>query len=210
MTHTGPDLPPAAWGDYFAEQLGKLPLMVILRGVAPDDAVATARAAWDAGVDLVEVTIERPEGVEALAAIVRDGGSQRTVGAGTLTTPERVRTAHEAGAAFGVAPGLDDDTVRAAADLGMPFLPGVATASEVTRAAGWGMTAVKAFPASTLGPGWISAMAGPFPELQVVATGGVNAGNAPDYLAAGALAVGMGGAVTQGGGLAELARALRR
>lgn len=204
------ELAPATWSEYFAEHLRDLPLMVILRGVAPDDAVRTARAAWDAGVNLLEVTIERPAGLEALAAVVGAGGTSRTVGAGTLTTPRRVRAAHDAGAAFGVAPGLDRSTVRAAARLKMPFLPGVATATEVSTAVSWGLTTVKAFPASVLGPAWISAMAGPFPELKVVATGGVNASNAAEYISAGALGLGVGGALAGGGAmLSDLVSHLR-
>lgn len=198
------DLAPPEWGAFFHDRLEPLPLMVILRGATVEDAVATARAAWDAGVHLVEVTIERPEGIDALSAVVRDAGPQRWVGAGTLTSPERVAAAREARATFGVAPGLDRATVLAAARHRMPFLPGVSTATDVTRATGWGFTAVKAFPASQLGPDWIPAMTGPFPQLKVVATGGVNASNAPDYLSAGALGVGIGGALTTAGALQDV------
>ncbi|WP_246407238.1 bifunctional 4-hydroxy-2-oxoglutarate aldolase/2-dehydro-3-deoxy-phosphogluconate aldolase [Nocardiopsis aegyptia] len=184
--------------------------MLILRGASPDDAVAAARQAWSAGVRLVEVTLESESGLSALEAVVRAAEGRFDVGAGTLTTPERLRRAVDAGARFGVAPGLDADTVAAAERLGVPFLPGIATPTEAGQAVRLGVTAVKAFPASILGPAWISAIAGPFPELRVVATGGVNARSAPDYLRAGALGVGVGRSLTAGGALAELVPALSR
>ncbi|KOX13249.1 bifunctional 4-hydroxy-2-oxoglutarate aldolase/2-dehydro-3-deoxy-phosphogluconate aldolase [Nocardiopsis sp. NRRL B-16309] len=184
--------------------------MLILRGASPDDAVAAARNAWSAGVRLVEVTLEGESGLPALEAVVHAAEGRVPVGAGTLTTPERLRRAVDAGARFGVAPGLDPDTVAAAERLGVPFLPGVATPTEVGQALRLGVTAVKAFPASILGPAWISALAGPFPELRVVATGGVDAPSAPDYLRAGALGLGVGRSLASDGALAELVSSLSR
>jgi 2-dehydro-3-deoxyphosphogluconate aldolase/(4S)-4-hydroxy-2-oxoglutarate aldolase len=203
-------VPLHGWADFFAEGLSPVPLMLILRGASPDDAVAAARQAWSAGVRLVEVTLESESGLPALEAVVRAAEGRFPVGAGTLTTPERLRRAVDAGARFGVAPGLDPDTVAAAERLGVPFLPGVATPTEAGLALRLGVTAVKAFPASILGPAWISALAGPFPELRVVATGGVDAGSAPEYLRAGALGVGVGSSLASGGALAELVPALTR
>ncbi|MCY9786488.1 bifunctional 4-hydroxy-2-oxoglutarate aldolase/2-dehydro-3-deoxy-phosphogluconate aldolase [Nocardiopsis sp. EMB25] len=205
-----PHRPIAVWADYFTDGLSPVPLMLILRGVSPDDAVSAAREAWRAGVRLVEVTLEREEGLPALEAVVRAAEGRFDVGAGTLTTPERLRRAVDAGARFGVAPGLDADTVAEADRMGVPFLPGAATPTEVGQAVRLGLTAVKAFPAHLLGPGWIPALRGPFPELRVVATGGVDATSAPEYLRAGALGVGVGRSLAAGGGLSDLAGALSR
>ncbi|WP_304452485.1 bifunctional 4-hydroxy-2-oxoglutarate aldolase/2-dehydro-3-deoxy-phosphogluconate aldolase [Nocardiopsis sp. YSL2] len=203
-------VPLPGWADFFADGLTPVPLMLILRGASPDDAVAAARRAWSAGVRLVEVTLESESGLPALEAVVRAAEGRFPVGAGTLTTPARLSRAVNAGARFGVAPGLDPDTVAAAERLGVPFLPGVATPTEAGRAVRLGVTAVKAFPASILGPAWVSALAGPFPELRVVATGGVDARSAPDYLRAGALGVGVGRSSASGGALAELVPAVSR
>ncbi|MEV2278895.1 bifunctional 4-hydroxy-2-oxoglutarate aldolase/2-dehydro-3-deoxy-phosphogluconate aldolase [Nocardiopsis sp. NPDC049922] len=205
-----PARPVTGWADFFADGLSPVPLMLILRGAAPDRAVAAAREAWRAGVRLVEVTLESEAGLPALEAVVRAAEGRFSVGAGTLTTPERLRRAVDAGARFGVAPGLDADTVAEAARLRVPFLPGVATPTEVGRAARMGVTAVKAFPANLLGPGWVSALRGPFPELRVVATGGVDATSAPEYLRAGALGVGVGRSPAESGGLPDLVAALSR
>lgn len=195
------------WQGFFDTELASTPVVVILRGLSPDEAVSAARHAWSAGVRLVEVTIESEAGLPALEAVVHAAGGNVPVGAGTVTTPQRLKQAAELGARFGVAPGLDADTVQAADEHRVPFLPGVATPSEAGHALRLGVTTVKAFPASSLGPEWIRALAGPFPELRVVATGGVRASNAADYLQAGALGVGVGASVASGG-LAELAHEL--
>jgi 2-dehydro-3-deoxyphosphogluconate aldolase / (4S)-4-hydroxy-2-oxoglutarate aldolase len=187
--------PIAEWTDFFATALAEVPLVAIMRHVEPGEAVSIARECWDHGIRLVEVTVERPEGVDALRAVVDAAGGRSPVGAGTVTTPERLRTAVDAGASFAVAPDLDEDTVRAADRQGIPMLPGVFSPSEVGRAVRMGVTTVKAFPSSVLGPEWVSAIAGPFPELRVVGTGGVTTELAPRLLDAGALGVGIGAAL---------------
>ena len=201
--------PFAHWAEFFAQALSEVPLVAILRGLDADEAVRAAREAWEAGVPLVEVTVERPEGVDALRAVVAAAPEGRPVGAGTVTTPERLDLARKAGARFAIAPGLDDDTVRAAQEHDLPFLPGVATPSEAARALRLGVSTVKVFPASILGPEWIRAVADPLPELRMVATGGIDADNAAYFLGAGALGVGMGSAL-RGAGLPRLVAALRR
>jgi len=168
--------------------------MAILRGVTPADAVARASTAWASGIELVEVTIEREEGLEALAAVCA-AAEGNVVGAGTVTTPERLSLATKLGAGFAVAPGLDPDTVHAAEEKGLPFLPGVATPTEVGAAVRLGLRTLKAFPASALGVGWIRAIRGPFPEVRLVATGGVGATNGQEMLEAGAVAIGAGAAL---------------
>ena len=117
----------------------------------------------------------------------------------------------EHGARFGIAPGLDADTVAGALDdegEDTPFLPGVATASEVQAAQALGARVVKAFPASILTPAWITAMAAPFPRMGFIATGGVSGDNAADFLAVGAL--GVAASAKRGSDrLAEVCRAVR-
>lgn len=196
------------WAAFFDSELDSVPLVVILRGLTVDDAVTAARQAWAAGVRLVEVTIESERGLPALEAVVTAAGKDRVVGAGTVTTPHRLTQAIQLGARFGVAPGLDIDTVLASDEQGVPFLPGVATPSEAGQALRLGINTVKAFPASSLGPDWVKALAGPLPDLRCIPTGGVRASNARDYLDSGALAVGVGSSITTDG-LADLVRELR-
>ena len=189
----------------FAALLSGRPLVAILRGVAPGEAVRLAGAVWDSGLGVVEVPIQTPDAVASLAAVAaaaRDRGE--VCGAGTVISADQVRAAADSGAAFTVAPGLDLDVLRASESAGLPHLPGVATASEVQRALRAGCVWLKAFPAGALGAGWFRDMRGPFPGVRFVATGGVGAHNAAEFLGAGATALGVGGAITRPGGLDEL------
>ncbi|WP_461154928.1 bifunctional 4-hydroxy-2-oxoglutarate aldolase/2-dehydro-3-deoxy-phosphogluconate aldolase [Saccharopolyspora tripterygii] len=183
------------------------PVMAILRGMDPQRTVELARRAWDLGIDAVEVPIETPEAEPSLAAAVRAGAERgRPVGAGTITTPDRLRTARDLGAAFTIAPGLDPEIVRLSAELDLPHVPGVATPSEIQQAMRLGSSWVKAFPAAELGSSWFRAMKGPFPGLRVVATGGMNARNAPEFLQAGADVVAVGSALEDEAQLPALAQ----
>jgi 2-dehydro-3-deoxyphosphogluconate aldolase/(4S)-4-hydroxy-2-oxoglutarate aldolase len=171
-------------------------VMVILRGFSPNRTVELAERAWSLGIDAVEVPVQSEEAFAALAAAVEAGRrAGRTVGAGTVITPDQMRRVADSGATFAVSPGFDLALVASARDCGLAYLPGVATATEVQAAAVAGLTHVKAFPASVLGTGWFRAMRGPFPDMGFVATGGINANNAPDFLNAGVAAVALGSAL---------------
>ena len=168
-------------------------VMAILRGQPPAETVALAGRLWDAGLDLVEVPIGSPEAVPALRAAVAAGAERgKRVGAGTVVTPEQVRVAAQAGAQYTVAPGLDLTVLAASLTAGLPHLPGVATATEVQQARAAGCRWLKAFPAATLGPAWLRAITGPFPDLAIVATGGLRLADVAEYLAAGARVVALG------------------
>jgi Entner-Doudoroff aldolase len=182
--------------DFFTDVLAGQPVMAILRGLSPERTVTLAERAWDLGIDLVEVTVQTPDAVESLAAAVLAGERRgKLVGAGTVVSLAQLRQVIAARARFAVAPGLDLDLVEAAAALNLPYLPGVATPTDVQTAATAGLRYLKAFPATVLGPGWFRAMGGPFPGMRFVATGGIDATNAGEYLAAGAVTVGVGSAL---------------
>ncbi|MER5996010.1 bifunctional 4-hydroxy-2-oxoglutarate aldolase/2-dehydro-3-deoxy-phosphogluconate aldolase [Streptomyces viridosporus] len=187
---------PAGFTRFFDDAFAAVPLMAILRGYSPERTVELANRAWDLGVTQVEVPIQDPGAVPSLEAAVASGARRNLgVGAGTVTTPEQVHIAREAGAAFTVAPGYDDDVIEESLDVGIPHLPGVCTPSETGRAQRRGLRWVKAFPASHLGPSWVRAVRAPFPELRIVATGGVDAENAASFLQAGARVVALGSAL---------------
>lgn len=193
----------------FAPVFGTARVMVILRDLPADETLRLARRAWDLGIGVVEVPVRTPEALTALRKTVAAGRERgRPVGAGTVFAVEQVVRAAEAGAAFTVAPGLDLAVADAAAERGLPHLPGVATPSEAQRARDHGLRWLKAFPAVSLGPAWFRAVAGPLPELCFVATGGLDAGNAGEFLAAGVRVVAVGSALAdprQVDRLAELA-----
>lgn len=189
---------------------GDVPLMAILRGMGTERTLAVATAAWDLGITSVEVPVQTPADVEALR-VLADAAKARglKVGAGTVVSLEHVRQAADAGASFTVSPGFDLEVVRASHDAGMPALPGVATATDVQLAMKSGLTWLKAFPASLLGPAWFTAMSGPFPHVNFVATGGMDSANAAQYLDAGVRVVAVGSALEDAAQLPALARLLR-
>jgi 2-dehydro-3-deoxyphosphogluconate aldolase / (4S)-4-hydroxy-2-oxoglutarate aldolase len=183
----------AASIDFFAEHLAAAPVIAVLRGLSPQDAVRTAEACWQGGVVLVEVSRSHDPAFKAVRAVCERARTLgRIAGAGTVSTPEDVGAAASAGAAFAVAPGYSHDAVDAARAAGIPYLPGVATPSEAQAAIGNGSRTLKLFPARDLGADWIRALRGPFPEAAFVAVGGITAENAAEFLAAGAVGVGIG------------------
>ncbi|KIH99734.1 2-dehydro-3-deoxyphosphogluconate aldolase [Streptomonospora alba] len=192
----------------FDELFSRSRIMAILRGMSRERTLRFAERAWDLGVDAVEVPVQTPEAVEALRAVAEAGAARgQHVGAGTVITPEHVDAAREAGAVFTVAPGFDAEVSAASRAAGMAHLPGVATATDIQQALRNGHRWVKAFPAAPLGTEWMTAMRGPFPDLRIVATGGVDAGNAAEYLAAGADVVAVGSAIADADRFAALVEA---
>ncbi|MGU3356870.1 bifunctional 4-hydroxy-2-oxoglutarate aldolase/2-dehydro-3-deoxy-phosphogluconate aldolase [Microbacterium sp. M4A5_1d] len=202
-----PTDPTAVLDDIFAGA----PLMAILRGMGLERSVRLATAAWDLGIDSVEVPLQTAEDERALREVVRLGAERgKAVGAGTILTVAQVDQAVAAGAAYLVAPGLDADVVRAAQERGIPILPGVATPGEVQRAVALGLTWLKAFPAQWLGADWFKHIRGPFPGVRFVATGGMDAANAATFLDAGVRVVAVGSALEDESQLPRLAALLAR
>jgi 2-dehydro-3-deoxyphosphogluconate aldolase / (4S)-4-hydroxy-2-oxoglutarate aldolase len=196
--------------EFFEARFKQQCVMAILRGLPPAATVELCEAAWAAGIEVVEVTLQRPEAIGSLeAAVVAARRQGRTVGAGTVTSTALVEQAANAGAVFTVSPGLDDAVALSSLAHGLPHLPGVATAGEIQRAALLGLSWLKAFPAAQLTPGWFKAMLGPFPGVRFVATGGVDAKSAPGFLQAGVWVVGTGSALADPAQVGLLA-ALRR
>lgn len=178
---------------FFDDHLATSRVMVILRGYGAPRTIQLCQRAWDLGINLVEVPVQSADDLAALAAAVAAARARgRSVGAGTVVSPHLVEQVADAGAAFTVAPGVDEAVAKASRRRGMAHLPGVATATEIQHALRLGFVWQKAFPASILGPEWIHAVRGPFPQVQLVATGGVDLLNARQFLAAGCGAVSLG------------------
>jgi 2-dehydro-3-deoxyphosphogluconate aldolase/(4S)-4-hydroxy-2-oxoglutarate aldolase len=145
-------------------------------------AVPLARALLAGGVRVLEVTLRTPAALQAIHSIAREV-PEALVGAGTILNPEDLRLALEAGARFGISPGATPELLRAARDAALPFLPGVATASEAMAALAAGFSAMKFFPAAQAGGvAMLKALAGPLPQLRFCPTGGITPATAPDYL----------------------------
>jgi 2-dehydro-3-deoxyphosphogluconate aldolase/(4S)-4-hydroxy-2-oxoglutarate aldolase len=145
-------------------------------------AVPVAEALVEGGLPVLEVTLRTPAALSVIRRMVEVPGA--IVGAGTVLDPDGFDRAVEAGARFIVSPGLTDRLAGHAAAAGLPFLPGVATASDLMRARDSGFGHVKFFPATAAGglPA-LSALAAPFQEMRFCPTGGITAASAPEWLA---------------------------
>lgn len=163
--------------------LARAPVLPVLAIHRLEDAVPLARALLDAGLPVLEVTLRTPV---ALAAIARIAGEvpDAVVGAGTVLDAEQLAAAIQARAAFAIAPGSTGELYAAAADAEVPFIPAVATASEIMRGMAHGHARFKFFPAAYAGgTGALKSFAGPFASVRFCPTGGIDAGNAAGYLA---------------------------
>lgn len=195
--------------DWFDEAFADERILVIARGLGVERSLEVARQSWDHGVTMLELPIQSASDVEALAAVASAGRERGLlVGAGTVLTPDQVLIARDAGAVYTVSPGTDEAVIRASLDAGLPTLPGVATATDIQRCMGLGLHWLKAFPASVLGPEWIPAMHGPFPDARFVATGGMSVANVRSFVDAGVRVVGLGSGLADPAQLEEIKRAM--
>ena len=184
-------------------------LLAIIRGSERTASVRTAVALVEEGITYLEVSLNTPEAIEVIAAVRREVGDRAAVGAGTVLTGEDAARVADAGGQFLVTP-----AVTAAVDsgvlLGLPVLAGAMTPTEAFSAMDRGATAIKLFPASLGGPAYLSALRDPFPNIPFIPVGGVSAEAAAEYLARGAVAVGVGspliGDAAGGGDLDALRR----
>ncbi|WP_043264135.1 bifunctional 4-hydroxy-2-oxoglutarate aldolase/2-dehydro-3-deoxy-phosphogluconate aldolase [Streptomyces sp. CT34] len=178
--------PPASFGPGRSSSpsvLGLAPVIpvVVLQDAA--DAVPLARALVAGGLPAIEITLRTPAALEAIRAVTAEV-PEAVVGAGTLLTPEHVAAAGAAGAAFLVSPGWSPRLLHAMRDSGIPFLPGVSTASEVVALLEEGVTEMKFFPAEAAGgTAYLKSLAGPLPQARFCPTGGIGPASAPSYLA---------------------------
>lgn len=170
-------------------------LFGVIRADSMEQALMAARAAHRGGLRLIEVTFSVPDAPQVIS-LLREELPGSMVGAGTVLRVEQARAAAEAGAEFVVAPDTNPEVVRFCKDRGVLACPGAATPTEIMTALRLGADLVKVFPAGLLGgPAYLRALREPLAGVRLVATGGVNAENAAEYLAAGAFAVGMGGEI---------------
>ena len=157
-----------------------IPVIVIQR---LQDAVPLAQALVAGGVRVLEVTMRTPVALAAIEAIARSVPGA-IVGAGTIRSAADARTARQAGSAFGVSPGYTSEVGAACREVGLPLLPGVATASEVMAAQADGLGFLKFFPATAAGGiPMLKALGGPFPDVVFCPTGGITLESAPQFLA---------------------------
>ena len=162
--------------------LAKARIVPVLTVPDATTAAPLAHALAAGGARCAEVTFRTPDAEQVVKAMADHGGL--AVGAGTVLTPEQAERAVAAGARFVVSPGFDEDVVTKCRELGVPVIPGVATATELMRALKAGLGTVKLFPAESLGGlRTLRALAAPFPGVRFMPTGGIDAYRMAAYLA---------------------------
>jgi 2-dehydro-3-deoxyphosphogluconate aldolase/(4S)-4-hydroxy-2-oxoglutarate aldolase len=186
------------------ERIREERLVAILRRVSDPDAVVGALAR--AGIAVVEITLDADDALATIGRLRRR--ADVTVLAGTVRRAEQVDAAVEAGAEACVSPGLVPEVVARCRDLGVPAIPGALTPTEIERA--WSLRAalVKLFPGSLVGPAYVRELLAPLADVPLLVTGGVDASNAKAFLDAGAVAVGVGSALTGAADIEAEARKL--
>ena len=172
------------------------PLVAILRGLQPTEAVAVAQVLFDAGVRALEVPLNRPGALECIASMVKLNLPGTLVGGGTMLNVEHVEAVYEAGGRLLVSPNCNPAAIRRAADLGMYCAPGVATPTEAFAALDAGAHALKLFPAEMIGHGGLKAMLSVVPAgTPMWPVGGVTPETMSGWVRAGATGFGIGGAL---------------
>jgi 2-dehydro-3-deoxyphosphogluconate aldolase/(4S)-4-hydroxy-2-oxoglutarate aldolase len=172
-------------------------IVAVIRSTSSEQLVEVARALYEGGVDVLEVTFTVPRALEIIAAVRKALGDKVLLGAGTVLDPETARAAFLAGAEFLVAPTVNLDVIRLGNRYDKLVMPGAFTPTEVLTAWEAGAQIIKVFPADIGGPAYLKTLHGPLPQVRLLPTGGVNLNTIADFLKAGACAVGLGGALVE-------------
>jgi 2-dehydro-3-deoxyphosphogalactonate aldolase len=182
------------------EHLAQLPLIAILRGITPDEAVPVGLALAEAGFRIIEVPLNSPQPLASIEALARELGSRCLIGAGTVMSAAQVEAVAQAGGRLIVMPHGDAAVIRAAKSQGLACAPGIATPSEGFAALAAGADALKLFPAELLTPAVLKALRAVFPsDTLFLPVGGITPQNLAAYAAAGADGFGLGSALYKPG-----------
>jgi len=178
-------------------------VVAVLRGNSPEEVVTMADQAIRGGIKIIEITMTVPFALQAIETLAKRYSSAdptadnyAVIGSGTVLDPETARATILAGAEFVVAPCLNGETVKLCNRYRVPVMPGVMTIQEIQTALELGADVVKLFPGNLYSPSMIKAIKGPLPQANVMPTGGVSLDNLGEWIAAGAVAVGIGSDLT--------------
>lgn len=170
----------------------RLPLIAILRGIRPEEAVAHVQALIDAGFDAIEIPLNSPDWRTSIRAVAAQFGARALIGGGTVLREDEVDALAEAGGRLVVTPNTRPALIAHAVQRGLQVAAGFATASEAFAAIDAGAQALKLFPATTYGPGHVKALRAVLPPVPLFAVGGITPANLAEYLHAGCTGAGLG------------------
>jgi 2-dehydro-3-deoxyphosphogluconate aldolase/(4S)-4-hydroxy-2-oxoglutarate aldolase len=178
------------------EEIKQHKIISVLRADSSEEAINKGNALIRGGMRILELTLTIPEA----SSVIRYFANKQTVlvGAGTVLSKEEAEQAHHAGAKFILSPGWSDDVASYAEENELLYIPGIFTPTDLMNALKENIKIVKLFPASALGPEYMKSLKGPFPQAEFIPTGGIIADNFGQWLDHGALAVGLGGSLTNG------------
>jgi 2-dehydro-3-deoxyphosphogalactonate aldolase len=186
--------------DKLQKSMAALPLVAILRGLAPDEALAIGAVLVEAGFRIIEVPLNSPQPFQSIEALARRFGDVCIVGAGTVLDPTAVARLEAAGGELVVMPHGDKDVIKAAKAMGLACVPGIATPTEAFAALAAGADALKLFPAEILPPAAVKAMLAVLPKgTALLPVGGIAPESMAAYVAAGAKGFGLGSALFKPG-----------
>lgn len=180
------------------DQILEVGVIPVVRAGSAAEARLAAQAVCDGGIPIVEITMTVPGAVEVIRELRKSAAASVLIGAGTVLDAEAARRCVDAGAQFLVSPGLNLPTVEFAVQNGTLMLAGALTPTEIITAWNAGSDFVKVFPCGQVGGArYIKSLKGPFPQILLVPTGGVNLNTAAEFIEAGAAALGVGGELVQ-------------
>lgn len=176
-----------------SDALRQKPVIAVLRARHASEYGPVITALVEGGIRSIELTLSTKGVFELLPSLLSEFGAEAEIGVGTVTVADEAERALDQGAQYLVTPVMNLHVVESAVRRGVPVYPGALTPTEVL--AGWkaGATAVKLFPATTVGPGYLGQLRGPFPDVKIIPSGGIGIDDAPAWIAAGAAAVSLGG-----------------
>ena len=201
--------------DEVIRRIGEIGIVPVVRAATVDDATRAVEAICAGGIPIAEITMTVPNAVEVIRHVARQYGREVLIGAGTVTTPQQAEACMAAGAEFIVSPGLSVPVLAAVQTGGKLAIPGALTPTELMTARANGARLVKIFPCGNVGGAkYLKSLRAPFPDAALIPTGGVNAANAGEFIAAGAYALGVGAelvdaAALRDGNLAKITQAAR-
>lgn len=191
------------------EKIKEDKVIAIFRGIEIEKLLPKVEMLLNNGLTLMEITLNSPSALESIKTLKKEFGNDIHLGAGTVTTTQEVSQVKELGGEFIISPHMDKEVIQMTKKLDMISIPGVLTPTEIMQAHTYGADMLKIFPAVTQGLNYIKNLKGPFPQLDFIATGGMNENNAQDYIESGYKAIGVGSSLTSNQNEADLKRQLQ-